>query len=1001
MVISRIRLYAVLFLGIVSVCVCFAQTPGSIRGSVFDQDFDAPLAAAQVLIAETGQKTLSSDAGTYLFEQVEPGTYTLVFAKEGYARQVKSNVVVWAGQMTEVDASLPGEYVEMEEFIVQDLQIGTGTEAALLDLRMESPALMDSVSAELMSQAGAGDAAAALRLVAGATIQDGKYAVVRGLPDRYVNSQMNSIRLPTADADKRAVQLDQFPTAAIESIQVSKTFTPDQQGDASGGAVNIVLKGIPDEATFKASASTSWNSNDPGDKFLSYKGGGVGIWGKEADSRKQQLSRLGQNWLGAAGVSQIDEPVDYKWGVSGGNKQDLSDNVRIGAFGSFFYEKDSSYKEGFEDSYWVERPGEKMKPRKSQIEGWDDFKTSLWDIKEGTKSVQWGGLAVGGLEIENHQFSITYMYTRNTEDTATLAENTRGKKSLHKYWPNLFGPEFDNYNPYDPNHPGNAEAPNASPYLRTETLEYTERTTDTIQFAGKHIFPNPEIHFGNFFSTLNPEIDWKVAFSSAGMDQPDKRMFGSRWDAFTQGGQVVGLHSPFKPSANFTMGYFQRVWKSITEKSDQYQTNLKLPFEQWSGDEGYLKFGIFNDKVTRKYDQDSFANFADNQTGPRKPWEFYWSSVFPNENHPITAGQVDVDYKGLQDISAVYYMVDVPLNNWFNIIGGTRFEKTDLSIINYPESQVFWYPRGSYTSVKLNPGDADVAYKQNDVLPSLGFLFKPFENANIRGVYSETVARQTFKELTPIMQMEYLGSDIFIGNPELKMSALKNYDLRFEYFPYKGSLFSVSWFYKKVEGPIEYVQRVTQSFDYTTAVNYPKGQLEGFEFELRQELAPLAAAFEGFSVGGNLTLIDSEVTLPKEESDRFNHPNVRAPMTKRDMTNAPEYLYNIFLQYDLEKYGTQLALFYTVRGDTLIAGASPGAGQTRVLIPSVYETEYGTLNFSISQKLGEIWKVRFTVKNILDPAIETVYRSKYIGKDVTKTSYHKGIEYSIGISAEF
>ena len=65
-----------------------------------------------------------------------------------------------------------------------------------------------------------------------------------------MNSQMNGIRLPTADEDKRAVQLDQFPSAVIETIQVSKTFTPDQQGDASGGAVNVLLRGIPDENIF-------------------------------------------------------------------------------------------------------------------------------------------------------------------------------------------------------------------------------------------------------------------------------------------------------------------------------------------------------------------------------------------------------------------------------------------------------------------------------------------------------------------------------------------------------------------------------------------------------------------------------------------------------------------------------------------------------------------------------------------------------------------------------
>ena len=92
--------------------------------------------------------------------------------------------MVAEGRLTDVDVWLAGEFTEMEEFVVQDiLQLGAGSETALLALRFESPALMDSIGSDLMSKAGASDAAAALRLVSGASLQDGKSAVVRGLPD--------------------------------------------------------------------------------------------------------------------------------------------------------------------------------------------------------------------------------------------------------------------------------------------------------------------------------------------------------------------------------------------------------------------------------------------------------------------------------------------------------------------------------------------------------------------------------------------------------------------------------------------------------------------------------------------------------------------------------------------------------------------------------------------------------------------------------------------------
>ncbi len=969
-----------------------AEQTGGIRGVISDQDFDVPLAAVEVTIVETGTKTTVTDEGNYVFNQVPAGTYTLIFAKEGYLRQVKPGVVVKAGAMTDQNAALAGDFTEMEEFIVQDIQLGGGTEAALLDLRMESPSLMSSISAELMSRAGASDAASALKLVSGATVQDGKYAVIRGLPDRYVNSQMNGVRLPTADTDKRAVQLDQFPSAVIESIQVSKTFTPDQQGDASGGAVNVVLKGIPEETVFSSSIETSFNTQVFGnDDFLTYHGGGV-------------------NWLGwddrdipsngffdeSVGVTRGNAPIDYKWSQSAGGKYVFDNGVKIGGFGNVFYERDSSYyDDGVDDSYWVESPGSLMTPQYSQgTPSQGDFKTSLFDVTQASEEVQWGGLGVLGIETESSAYKFLYMYTRSAESTATLAEDTRGKA-----W------YFPGYNPADSLDPGNQE-PDAAPYLRTETLEYTERTTQTYQLSGRHTLPELEWTVENLFTFLSPEVDWGVSWNSATLYQPDKRQFGSLWwaESYDPGfppwvppSTTAAVHRPFKPAANFTLGNLQRTWKEIVEESNQYYVNLKLPFEQWTEDEGYMKFGIFSDSTTRDYDQDSFSNFNDNSAYYEGPWSDYWSRVFPYENHPVTAADIDVDYKGQQDISAAYYMLDVPVNSYFNIIGGARFEKTELSITNDAESDVTWIPPGATGPVALNPGDADVDFKQRDMLPSLGFEFTPFDPFTIRGSYSRTIARQTFKELTPIQQQEFLGGDVFIGNPGLQMSDLHNYDLRMDYTPYEGGLWSASYFYKYIENPIEYVQR-NAGFTYTTPMNYPEGTISGVELEVRQKLEHLWTSLEGITVGANATLISSEVVLPDEEASQFSQPNINAPMSERDMTNAPEHIYNLFMTYDLKETGTQLGLFYTIQGDTLVAGAGQSNGK---YIPSIYAREYGTLNFSLTQKLGDVWKLKFQAKNLLDPAIRTVYRSDYIGGDVTRSLYHRGIEFGIALMAEF
>ncbi len=978
-----------------------AQQPsGGIRGVVIDKDFEVPLSRAQVVIVETGQSATTGDQGNFLLGGVLPGRYTLVFSKPGYARAVRSAVDVVAGRLSEVEVRLSGEFTEMEEYIVQDvLALGVGSELALLEIRVESPALVDSIGAEMMSQAGASDAASALRLVAGATLQDGKSAVIRGLPDRYVSSQMNGVRLPSADEDKRAVELDQFPAAVIESIRVSKTFTPDQQGDASGGAVDVRLKGIPDEAFVQFRSRYSRNSQVSGrSDFLTYEVGGVGLLGIDDGDRDIQLDNLGGNWDGAVGVSRDDAPVDHKWSFAAGGKRQVGDGVKIGGYASLFYERDSSFHDnGIDDSYWVTTPGGPMVPQTNQGTPSDgDFKTALFDVTQGTQVVQWGGLAAFGVETENHSVTLSCLYTRTAEDTATLAEDTRGKEYF-----------FPGYDPDDPMGSGHQPGETSSaPYLRLETLDYTERTTGTFQLHGEHKLPWSGFAVGEAFEFGAPELDWRASSSIADLYQPDKRQFGSLWMApsFNPGFPPIvppftspPTYFPYKPGANFNLGNLQRIWKGIEEESTQFAVDLTLPFKQWEGERGYVKAGWFDDRVRREFDQDTFSNFGDAGASFEGGWDEFWSAQFPFEDHPVTASDADVDYRGRQDITALYSMVDLPLTPYLDLIGGVRHESTRIGIVNDPEADALWVPPGATAPVTLNPGDADVTFEQEDLLPAAGLVFSPLEQVSVRASYSHTVARQTFKELTPIIQQEFLGGPVFLGNPELQMSEIRNHDVRLDCTPYAGGLVSTSWFRKDIRDPIEYVQRVA-SFTYTTPINYPEGQLEGWEFEMRQDLGLFARALEGFSVGANATFIDSEVTLPPDEAAAFDLPNIDAPLSSRDMSFAPEHIYNAYVTYDIAPTGTQVAIFYTVQGDTLVAGAGQSNGN---FVPSVYAREFDTLNLSISQKLGRHFKLHLQAKNLTNPEIEEVYRSPYIGDDVRKTSFTRGIEYSIGISANF
>jgi len=968
-----IRAFGVLFVLLPCVRVA-AQQVGAIRGSVADREFGGTVADVDVSLLENGLRTKTDERGAFVLQQVAPGKYTLVFVKDGYMREVRADVLVDAGRITEVDVSLAGDYTDMEPYVVADmLRLSTEGDNALLGLRLDSPALLNTISSDLMSRAGASDAASALRLVSGASLQNGKSAVIRGLPDRYVSSQINGVRVPSSDEDKRAVELDQFPTEVISSINVSKTFTPDQFGDASGGAVDIRLKGVPDEPfLFKWKMQTSHNTQITGrNRFLSYDGGGMHFDGSSTSSRGVQ--ELGENWTGAVGVDETTAPIDYKWSGSLGGKFEIAKGVRVGGTANIFYERDSEFVDDAIDDYYTGsvNPGQPLTP---EISGQgNQFTTALLDIDQGKQIVQWGGLGTVGIETDQHAVSLIYLFTRAMEDTATLAEDTRGKE--------FFFPGFD---PDQPNSPGQSQ-PDAAPYLRLQTLDYLERRTATLQLAGRHRLQNV-----SSVKRAPVEVDWTIARSSADRLQPDKRLFAAKW--------IDGTYLPFTPAATFTLGNLQRTYKTIAEDSDQGTVGIKIPFTQWSDAKGWLKVGFLADDLDRTYDQDTFSNFNLPGQPPQTPQffgdfdELDWSDNWLFEDHPITASDIDVDYVGKQRIYGTYAMIDLPLSKTLDLIGGVRWETTHTRVTLAPEAGARWLPEGEAQEVPLNPGDGDVDFTSYDVLPSAGLVYRPFGFATVRTSYNETLARQTFKELTPILNQEYLGGPIFVGNPDLELSHIRNYDVRLDLEPMEGTFLSASWFKKDIEDPIEYVSR-SVTFSFTTPVNYPRGEITGWELEARQELGALVDDLDGLSLGGNITWMDGTVRLPESEISRFVQVYNELPRLERDLVGAPDWIYNLYTTYSVPVTGTQLGLFYTRQGETLIIGEA-----VIPFIPATYRTEFDTLNFSLAQPLGENISLTFAAKNLTDAETRDVYRSNYVSGDVTRRLSTDGIEYSLALS---
>jgi len=119
-----------------------------------------------------------------------------------------------------------------------------------------------------------------------------------------------------------------------------------------------------------------------------------------------------------------------------------------------------------------------------------------------------------------------------------------------------------------------------------------------------------------------------------------------------------------------------------------------------------------------------------------------------------------------------------------------------------------------------------------DFLPSVNIVYALTTKMNVRLSYSQTLNRPEFRELAPFLFFDNVTSYLFEGTETLKRAKIKNYDFRYEFFPGKAQLFSVSAFYKEFMNPIELITLPNTSAQ-AKYINSTSGTVYGAEIEFR------------------------------------------------------------------------------------------------------------------------------------------------------------------------
>jgi outer membrane receptor protein involved in Fe transport len=556
--------------------------------------------------------------------------------------------------------------------------------------------------------------------------------------------------------------------------------------------------------------------------------------------------------------------------------------------------------------------------------------------QSGTDEVNWG--AVGTLAYKphpNHSISTTFIRTQSGLSEA---------RTLAGYWVDLSGQST----------------------FETRVLSYRERALTSLQGKGEHLL-------------AGVTVNWKAALARNTQEEPDLRYFSNH---YTVREDETGLDTLYQSPASLYPSP-TRFFRDLAEDSRDLGLDVTVPFRSWNGLPAKLKVGGAHNDVDRTFrerrfeyaegrgfdygdfggDVDAYfaaAGIIDTTSTGR----FVFGNIVKDSSSPRS------DYDGAQTVAAAYGMLDVPLARWLRFIGGARLESTRMRTVSGDTT----LPAG--------------VLRNDDLLPSVNLVLQLSDRMNVRTAYTRTLARPTFRELAPYATFDFVGDFVFRGNSQLRRTLITNYDLRWEWFSRPGEILAASLFYKEFKDPIERVIQASVGNNSLSVQNVDRAEVFGFEVEARTRLDRLHSSLGGFQVGGNVTLVRSEVRIPDEEMTVILAADPDAKRT-RSLDGQSPYLANMDLSYETPAGGTLISVMYNVFGERLIA-VTEGAA------PDVFERPRHSLDVVASQRVRGGVKVKLSVKNILDAEVRTSQMFK--NREYIYSMYHTGRTVSLGVS---
>ena len=201
--------------------------------------------------------------------------------------------------------------------------------------------------------------------------------------------------------------------------------------------------------------------------------------------------------------------------------------------------------------------------------------------------------------------------------------------------------------------------------------------------------------------------------------------------------------------------------------------------------------------------------------------------------------------------------------------------------------------------------------KASKVLPDVMFRYFFTEDVRARASYGQTLRRPNFVNLNP--NITYVPDNTNIGygtatggNPNLRATESKNYDLSLEWFFARSSAITATWFKRKIDGfVVDFRRRVSfQNYDYilTQPDNASNGKLSGLELSFVYFPDNLPKLLDGFGLQTSYTKLSSSQDIPLT-----NSAGEVVGTTTKPLFGVSDKSYSAVLAYEKHSFDARLS----------------------------------------------------------------------------------------------